>query len=609
MSFLAELKRRNVIRVAVAYVIVSWLLLQVSDTLVPALRLPEWFHSGVAFLLIIGFPIALILAWAFELTPEGLRKDKDVDRLKSAASVSGRKLDITIITALALALAYFAYDEFVIEPTQESEAAPEIIATEVGQSIAVLPFINMSPDPDQEYFADGLSEEILNLLAKLPELKVVARTSSFAYKGKNEDIRLIGEALDVKTILEGSVRKSGDRIRVTAQLIDAADGSHIWSETYDRTMTDVFEVQDDVAAAIIDALEIHVDTIPTRGRPTEVADAYALYLNARASLNTQDHQAAETALLQATALDPEFAEAYELLAHVYSLGFIPGYQDGTTRQMRGAADKALAIDPDLVFARAISLMGNSDGNSVVGVIEAYSRAARERPSEPAILRNLTWYLMITGYLDEALRAARRRVEIDPLSSIAHNRYAAVLNSLGRVNEAVAAMEAGDALTPIRMDWFIGELYLAENRDEAAIERMQTYVREIDNSDPAWVDELVTLARDRVSGQAYLDEQIPAIARTFDPDGANFYQDSLNRWYLIFGYLDRYFEVILDELNNDENREGVEMHVFYGVGYRRLGFTAHPKFLEVAEIMGYIDVWEQRGPPDFCAKIEGQWVCE
>ena len=187
----------------------------------------------------------------------------------------------------------------------------------IQKSIAVLPFVNMSSDPEQEYFSDGLSEEILNLLAKIPDLKVIGRTSSFAFKGQNQDLRGIGQALGVNTVLEGSVRKSGDRVRITAQLIDVQDGAHIWSESYDRTLNDIFAVQDNVAASIIDALQIHVGVAPTRGRPTESAEAYALFLKARASLNAFEMQDATKFAQMATELDPKFAEAYELLANCY----------------------------------------------------------------------------------------------------------------------------------------------------------------------------------------------------------------------------------------------------------------------------------------------------
>ena len=259
MSFIAELKRRNVFRVAVAYGIVAWLLIEVAHTAFPTLQLPDWAPTLVTVLVIMGFPVALVIAWAFELTPEGIKRETAVDSADSITHQTGRKLDFIIIGVLAVAVVYFAVDKFVLEtePEPVAEGTEQVPAAEPvarERSIAVLPFVNMSSDPEQEYFSDGLSEEILNLLAKIPELKVIGRTSSFAFKGQNQDLRGIGQALGVNTVLEGSVRKSGERVRITAQLIDVSDGAHIWSESYDRTLTDIFAVQDNVAASIIDAL-------------------------------------------------------------------------------------------------------------------------------------------------------------------------------------------------------------------------------------------------------------------------------------------------------------------------------------------------------------------
>jgi TolB-like protein len=244
MGLLSELRRRNVFRVAIAYAVATWLLIEISATTFPILRLPEWTATLVTVLLIIGFLPAQIFAWAFELTPEGLKKEQEVDRSESITHITGRKLDFIIISVLAIALVVFAVDKFVLAPdiAPAPDSAQKIVATEAQQSIAVLPFVNMSPDPEQEYFSDGLSEEILNLLAKVPDLKVIGRTSSFSFKGKNEDLRVIGQTLGVRSLLEGSVRKSGDEVRITAQLIDVSDGSHIWSETYNRTLTDIFAV-------------------------------------------------------------------------------------------------------------------------------------------------------------------------------------------------------------------------------------------------------------------------------------------------------------------------------------------------------------------------------
>ena len=221
------------------------------------------------------------------------------------------RLVLAAIAVLALALVYVAFNKTAIESAPDELDAGDL-------SIAVLPFVNLSNDPDNEYFSDGLSEELLNLLARVPGLKVIGRTSSFSFKGKHADLREIGGTLGVKTVLEGSVLKSGSQVRITAQLVDVSDGTTIWSSQYDRTVTDIIAVQDDIAAAILDELKIHVRTTPTRRRPTEVTEAYVQFLTGRASLNIQqDVKNAETALLRATELDPDFAEAHELLAHLY----------------------------------------------------------------------------------------------------------------------------------------------------------------------------------------------------------------------------------------------------------------------------------------------------
>jgi len=597
MSFIKELKRRNVVRVAVAYAIAAWLLIEITATTFPILKLPDWSVTLVTVLVLIGFPLALIFAWAYELTPEGLKKEKDVDRSESVTHITGRKLDFAIITALVLALVYFAYDEFVIEPEQESDSAPKIVATDVQQSIAVLPFVNMSPDPDQEYFADGLSEEILNLLAKIPELKVIGRTSSFAFKGKNEDLRVIGETLGVDTVLEGSVRKSGNRVRITAQLIDVADGAHIWSETYERTMTDIFEVQDDVAAAIIDALQIHVSANPTRGRPTENTEAYTLFL--RASILKRDGRFFESKepLLSAIELDPQFADAHEMLAAIY-------WTQSEQQQAYEVAAEALAIDPELVLAQAV-YQSAKIGTHLAGV-EAFEQALREQPRNPALLGPLMWNMIQAGYLREAHSLARRLVDIDPLSSYSNTALAGALYAAGRTDEAIVAAERADQLSGSDPDhWWLGEWALWTMQDENAIGHFETALREDGYTDTSWVGELITNGRDPATGQAFLDRHIPDLIA-----GAPEAREFLNSWYLAFGFLDRYFEIILDDDPNDSRWAPVaDIYLYRGIVQRRMGFTAHPKYLEVAEAMGIIKIWEKRGPPDFCEKVGGQWVCE
>ncbi len=252
MSFFDELKRRNVFRVAFAYAIVAWLVLQVGDALAPALRLPDWVNTLLAYFLILGFPMALFFAWAFELTPEGIKKEKDVDRSESITHVTGRKLDFAIIGVLAIAVVYFIAEKIFWADDLATES-------QVNASVAVLPFVALSSGEDDGYFADGLTEEILNALAQLPQLQVMARTSSFFFKGRNLPVPEIAARLNVAHIVEGSVRRDGERVRITAQLIRASDGFHLWSQSYDRTLNDVLAVQEDIAENIAEVLDVVLD--------------------------------------------------------------------------------------------------------------------------------------------------------------------------------------------------------------------------------------------------------------------------------------------------------------------------------------------------------------
>ena len=268
-GLLEELKRRNVFKVGTAYVVLAWLLAQAADLASDTFSAPDWVMKMLVTLLALLFPLVLFFAWAYELTPEGIKKEKDVDRTQSITHQTGRKLDFTIIGILVIALGYFVWEsrfesrETVIpanagiqQETSEASDKSSSVTSDTAvaldpKSIAVLPFVNMSSDPEQEYFSDGITEEILNALARVEDLKVAGRTSSFAFKGQNEDLKGIGEALRVANILEGSVRKSGNRLRITAQLVKVDDGFHLWSETYDREMDDIFAIQDEISNAIL----------------------------------------------------------------------------------------------------------------------------------------------------------------------------------------------------------------------------------------------------------------------------------------------------------------------------------------------------------------------
>ena len=273
-SFFEELKRRNVVKVAVLYMIASWLLLQVTDVLSSLLPVPEWAGSFVVMLLILGFFPAVIFSWVYEMTPEGLKKEKDIDRSQSITPETGHKINVLIVLLLLLAIGGLVVDRLVPEAEQVADPPPVAETTEEAvqvdpaqlaamkfapppdRSIAVLPFVNMSDDPGNEFFSDGISEELLNLLAKVPELQVTSRSSAFAFKGERIDIPEVAQKLNVAHILEGSVRKAGNQVRITAQLIQARSDTHIWSETYDRTLDNIFAIQDEIASEVVAQLKV-----------------------------------------------------------------------------------------------------------------------------------------------------------------------------------------------------------------------------------------------------------------------------------------------------------------------------------------------------------------
>ena len=312
-NLFTELKRRNVFKVAIVYVVVGWLTLQIADVLLENFGIPDWGFKFVTILLLLGFPIALIFAWAFEMTPEGIKREKDVDTSKSITEQTGNKLNYAIIGLLAVGIIYFAVDKFALrDGGSESGGTNEVSVA----SIAVLPFVDMSPEGDQEYFSDGISEELLNLLAQIRDFRVAGRTSSFSFKGKGEDLRIIGEKLNVDHILEGSVRKAGNQLRITAQLVKVDDGYHVWSAAYDRELDNVFEIQDEIATAVVTALKEtllgeDVEVI-TQRRPTENPEAYAHYMKGRHHMQKRTPQDFDRALEEyqrAVTLDPEFALA------------------------------------------------------------------------------------------------------------------------------------------------------------------------------------------------------------------------------------------------------------------------------------------------------------
>ena len=310
MALIAELRRRNVFRVAAAYLVVGWLLTEVLTTILPTLGAPGWAARAVILTFAFGFIPTVVLSWVFELTPDGIKREHEVDRSDSVTSRTGRKLDYVTIVGVILVVVFFGFFS-----AKTSDDEPPIVAVS-NASVAVLPFVNMSDDDRNEYFSDGLTETLLHMLAQIPDLKVAARTSSFAFKNQNTSIKDIAQALDVAHILEGSVQRVGDRVRITAQLIRAADGFHVWSSSYDRTLDDIFGIQDEIAEKVGTSLSESLLGKPKdemfAGITTTNSDAYDLYLQARKERSTFSYgglQAAERLLKGALTIDPDFMDA------------------------------------------------------------------------------------------------------------------------------------------------------------------------------------------------------------------------------------------------------------------------------------------------------------
>jgi TolB-like protein/lipoprotein NlpI len=469
LSLFKELKRRNVIRVAIAYAVAAWLLIEITATTFPILKLPDWSVTLVTVLVLIGFPLALIFAWAFELTPEGLKKEKDVDRSQSITHVTGRKLDFTIITVLVLALGYFAYDKFSLQPESGE------VFGDIGRSIAVLPFVNMSDDSGNEYFSDGLSEELLNLLVKIPELRVAARTSSFSYKGKDVKIAQIGKELNVTHVLEGSVRKAGNHVRIAAQLVKADDGFHLWSETFDRTLDDIFVVQDEIASEVAQALEV---TLMGKSQADRMIDpeAYALFLKGLHFLNqagAENYKKSEEALLQAIERDPGYAEAWTLLAMNYyeQTRFKLKTREDGAALAKNAIGRAKSLNPDLGVVWGVDsfLKKNLDwdwGAAQAAINKAYELEPKYNP-----LR--TWGASLAstiGKLDDAVELYEQRLLNDPLSLSAHSALGLAYTRVHRYDEAIEIFEKQVELKP---DYYwayfnLGKSYLFKGDAEQAL---------------------------------------------------------------------------------------------------------------------------------------------
>jgi TolB-like protein/Tfp pilus assembly protein PilF len=594
MAFLAELKRRRVGKVAIAYGAIAWAVTEASSVVLPALHVPEWAMTFIVVFLMAGFPIAMVLAWVFDVGPEGIQRTEPMAQSAPAAQVKLRLAYAVAVLACMAALGYVLYER----------GLGRAHAGEPHDSIAVMPFANLSGDPSKDYFSDGMSEELLNLLARVPGLQVASRTSSFAYKARDVDVRQIGRELGVETVLEGSVRQSGGQVRITAQLIDAETGFHLWSETYERQLADIFQVQDEIAKAIVEKLRIELapadqQLAQRQKAPTQDVEAYELYLQGRAVWKKRGEENLKRAIeLYQAALghDPGFARAHAALASAYVV--LPGYtveKDDEEKFFRLAEDsarQALAIDPNIGEAHAVLAQINADRGDLLDAESGFFFAISLEPNEATPHHWYSILLAKVGRIDAALAQARRAQELDPASPILALNLANVYVIKGDDDEALRYARLASELGLGRRTLDV-ETSVAIRRgqwDEAkrllgAQEEMPPALRA---KAQQWVDALA----DPSKRAAMVAEM-----KTLDPKIAP--QEKLVGPYLQLGDLDTAYQIMFASLDRDRLAWLHEWDLMHAWSDDSAAMRRDPRFGELAERIGLVDYWKQYGFPDGC----------
>lgn len=505
MSFLSELKRRNVLRMAGLYLVGAWLAVQVSETLLPLFGTPDWVLRALVLLLVLGLVPALVFAWLYELTPDGLKRDAEVPADASIAMATGRRMDRLMLGGLLALAALIAVERFLLPPppapiAASDAAAPAAAAPAVSpegkNSVAVLPFANMSGNPEEEYFSDGMTEELLNVLARIPGLRVAARTSVFAFKGKGGDVREIGRTLGVSHIVEGSVRRDGEQVRITAQLIRVEDGFHVWSETFDRRLDSVLALQDEIAGRVAQQLASTLgDSAPLAQRGSIDPVAYDHYLQGRALLRTRRSPLTTVGhFRKAVELAPEFAAAWASLAlavEVAGFNSTPVQQVALAArlpQMKAAAGRAGALAPnDASTLHALASVARSEGR-LLDAEAGFERAIAADPTYPDVREDYAELLLSVGRVEDGLAAARELVAMEPLVPVFLNRISQVGVQLDREDLIV---EAESALTVDPTYHYIvtARFRLAYNHGRLALAREmvdQAYARQPEVIASDWV---------------------------------------------------------------------------------------------------------------------------
>jgi serine/threonine-protein kinase len=513
-EFFGELKRRNVYKVAVAYAVVGWLLIQVATQVFPFLEIPNWAIRLVILITALGFPVALIIAWAFELTPEGVKRTEVADAAQQRSR--GGVWIAVVVVAATLSLGLFFLGRYTASrgTPRQSETA---IASHIQKSIAVLPLVNTSGDPSNEYFSDGLSEELIAVLAKIPELKVIGRSSSFFFKGKSGDSAAIGQKLGVANLIEGSVRKQGDRVRIVAELIGAADGRSLWSETYDREVKDIFAVQNEIATAVADQMKVKLLGEKTRSdaQPSNenlAAHNAVLQSDFYFQQQTLEGIRKSIAFLQdAVRLDPNYVLGYAKLSEAwrqYAVSFAIEDASKAYDEAREAADQAVSLAPDLVEARmAVGLLAMNPGLDFPAGEKEFRHVLQSAPNNAAAKNGLCLSFLAQGRFTEAEGACREALLLDPLLTNLWFNLGRITVGTGRYKEAGEAFRKGLELQPnaSRFHTYLATLDILQNSPAQALANAQL------ENEGFWRDYAVALAQqvqgDRSAADAALKDFI------------------------------------------------------------------------------------------------------
>jgi len=631
VSFLAELQRRNVIRMAGLYLVGAWLVTQVVGTILPIFGAPEWVARTVIVLLAIGFVPALVFSWVFELTPEGLRRDGEVTGAASIAPQTARRMDRTIIVVLLLALGYFAVDKFVLGPAQvgdarraqapaaqtASSASMPVDADMTGsapaavspKSIAVLAFASLSSDEDSEYFADGIAEEILNALAKVKDLKVAGRTSSFYFKGRNESLQAIGSTLGVAHVLDGSVRRQGDRVRISAQLIQVDDGFNRWSETFDGDLGDVFALQDRIARAISDELKLVLDA----GQQARLVDAgtsdpqaYALFLHASGVFNRRDSGEFRNAIAlleEAIQIDPSFARAHSRLAalHAVSSEYLGSDFEASQEAARQHARRALELSPDFAEPHAVIGLTLTQQRQFVEGRRELERALELDGSDASSNLWMGVVLVNAGYFRLGAAQLDALLAIDPLLPNALHHRGRLMEWAGDLEGARRLLERSRAVGGRNSELPLGFVSLRQGRRAEALEQ---FTHGFQFFSPGWPEDTGSVLAQGFLGDSGAREVALARLREFVMGQPKVVPGTVPLALVLLGEPEKALRVVASSKGTSS--------VWYQAVWSPLGKPARTSeaFPDFAREIGLAELWDQYGPPDLCRKDDsGDYRCE